>query len=102
MRNRWWIAFGLFIVALGVFAWQRSLSRPLEVVVASVKTGTLTTPYSAEGVVKGWQATLSLPAPAQVAAVLVREGGTVRKGQPLVRFWEHDVLSAVQTASARR
>ncbi len=87
---------------MGIFLWQRSVNRPPEVVAVQVKRGTLTTPYSAEGVVKGWQATLSPPASAQVVEVLVREGEAVRVGQTLIRFWEQDLVSAVKAAAARR
>ncbi|MCS7065374.1 MAG: efflux RND transporter periplasmic adaptor subunit, partial [Fimbriimonadales bacterium] len=44
---------------------------------------------------------LSLPIAAQVVEVLVREGQSVRKGQPLVRFWDQDVANAVRAAAAR-
>jgi RND family efflux transporter MFP subunit len=100
--RRWGLILGLIAVALGVFWWQRSGSKPPEVIVAQAKRGVLTTPYSAEGVVKGWQASLSLPAPAQVVEVLVREGARVHMGQPLIRFWEQDLLSQMQAADARR
>lgn len=100
--RRWGLILGLIAVVLGAFWWQRSGSKPPEVIVAQAKRGALTTPYSAEGVVKGWQASLSLPAPAQVVEVLVREGDRVRVGQPLIRFWEQDLLSQMQAAAARR
>lgn len=102
MRRKWGLALGLLALLLGAFWWLRSSSQLPEVVVAQVKRGTLTTPYSAEGIVKGWQATLSPPAPAQVVEVLVQEGAPVRAGQPLIRFWEQDLLSQLQAAAARR
>ncbi len=101
MRRKWGLVLGLFALLLGAFWWLRSSSQLPEVAVAQVKRGTLTTPYSAEGIVKGWQATLSPPVPAQVAEVLVREGDSVRAGQPLIRFWEQDLLSNIQAAAAR-
>ncbi len=93
------LAIGM--IALSVLALLRWRSLPPEVVVAEVRWGELSVPFSAEGMVRGWQASLSLPVAAQVAEVLVREGQQVRKGQPLVRFWDRDAVSAVRAAEAR-
>ncbi len=102
MGRRW---LGL-ILAAGVMGllltfWLRGGRAPTEVVVAAATRGELRVPYSAEGIVRGWQVTLSVPFTAQVVAVLVREGERVQAGQPLVRFWEQDIADAVQAASAR-
>lgn len=101
MRRRVGV-LGLVAVALGVLVWVRSCEQPPEVVVEPVKRGALPVPYSADGVVKGWQAALSPPAPALVSEVLVQEGEVVRAGQSLIRFWEQDLVSNLQAAAARR
>lgn len=89
------------IALLGVLMFLRSRSLPPEVVVAEVRYGELTVPFSAEGMVRGWQANLSMPIAAQVVEVLVQEGQRVRQGQPLVRFWDQDAASAARAAAAR-
>lgn len=88
-------------VGLVLIFWLRGERAPVEVVVEAATYGALRVPYSAEGVVRGWQASLSVPFTAQVVEVLVEEGERVQAGQPLVRFWEEDVVEAVQAASAR-
>lgn len=102
-KGRSWWAFIFVAGAIGLVLifWLRSGRTPVEVVVAAATYGELRVPYSAEGVVRGWQASLSVPFTAQVVAVLVEEGERVQAGQPLVRFWEGDVAGAVQAASAR-
>ncbi|BCW95358.1 MAG: hypothetical protein KatS3mg018_0840 [Fimbriimonadales bacterium] len=75
--------------------------QPPEVRVAQAAYGVLKVPFSAEGIVRGWDAHISLPVPAQATEVLVREGETVRRGQALARFWAGDLESAAQSAQAR-
>ncbi|GBC93274.1 Putative efflux system component YknX [bacterium HR15] len=89
------------VAVLGLLMLLRSRALPPVVVVAEVRRGELFVPFSAEGIIKGWQAGLSLPIAAQVVDVLVQEGQQVRRGQPLVRFWDQDMASAVRVARAR-
>jgi HlyD family secretion protein len=99
--RRWWAVAVLTVVVLGVFLWRQGNIQPPEVSVAQATYGVLTVPFSAEGAVRGWDARISLPAPALTTEVPVREGESVRRGQALLRFWEGDLKSALQSARAR-
>ncbi len=89
------------LFAIGVLIWLFNRPAIVEVVVAEAQRGTLSAEFRAEGELKGWEASLSVPMPAQVVEVLVREGQTVSEGQVLVRFRDREALAVIEGAQAQ-
>ncbi len=98
--QRWLVLIAL-LAGLGVLVWMWSRPEQLEVVVTPARRGVLSAEFRAEGEVKGWESALSVPMPAQVVEVLVREGQTVSEGQVLVRFRDREALAAIEGARAQ-
>ncbi|MFQ3610365.1 MAG: efflux RND transporter periplasmic adaptor subunit [Fimbriimonadales bacterium] len=95
------ILFFVVLVFVGAVVWITNRRQVPEVIVTEVRRGTLEAPFRAEGEIKGWEASLSVPMPAQVVAIAVQEGQTVSQGQVLVRFRDREALAGIEAARAR-
>jgi RND family efflux transporter MFP subunit len=101
MRSRL-VAFSLVIVlaaGLGYRVWSRT-NTPVDVAVAEVRRDSITSSFSADGIVKGKSVEIAPRAAGRVAAILVAEGESVRRGQALIRLDADDLRAALREAEA--
>lgn len=98
---RRWLVLLALLVGAGILLWVRNRPDSPEVGVVEVRRGKLEASFRAEGQIKGWEASLSVPIPAQIVELLVQEGQVVSAGQVLVRFRDRDAVAMVEEARAR-
>ncbi|WP_322798842.1 efflux RND transporter periplasmic adaptor subunit [Thermoflexus sp.] len=103
MRSRRWLLFLALMVPIVIGAWalfERARAQPPAFTdTATIRRGTLRITLSAAGKIRPRaQAVLNFATAGTVAEILVREGETVRKGQPLARLDTTDLELAVRQA----
>ncbi|WP_376791815.1 efflux RND transporter periplasmic adaptor subunit [Thermoflexus sp.] len=103
MRGRRLWLFGALIAAVAIGAWallERVRAQPsASPETVTIRRGTLRITLSAAGKIRPRaQAVLNFATPGTVAEIFVREGETVRKGQPLARLDTSDLELAVRQA----
>ena len=97
---RWMIAV-LVIAAAGFSIWYYTRPEPIEVVVKRVERGTVerTVANTRAGTVKACRrARLSPSVGGQIAALLIREGDTVKAGELLLELWNEDLAAELRLA----
>ncbi|HXF68954.1 MAG TPA: efflux RND transporter periplasmic adaptor subunit, partial [Thermoflexus sp.] len=103
MRGRRLWLFGALIAVVAIGAWallERVRAQPsASPETVTIRRGTLRITLSAAGKIRPRaQAVLNFATPGTVAEIFVREGETVRKGQPLARLDTSDLELAVRQA----
>ncbi|MCS6859142.1 MAG: efflux RND transporter periplasmic adaptor subunit [Abditibacteriales bacterium] len=89
----------LIVLATGVGAlgmWKARQRHAVEVV--TVRRAALTATLSATGFVEATEVTITAKVTGRIAAILVDEGSTVRRGQPLIRLDTPDLAAHLQVA----
>ncbi len=103
MRSRRWLLFipSAVLILIGIWAiFERTRAQPPAFAdTATIRRGTLRITLSAAGKIRPRaQAVLNFATAGTVAEIFVREGETVRKGQPLARLDTTDLELAVRQA----
>ncbi len=96
-----WLIVVLFVAGIGFFIWQKTRSKPVEVVVRPITRGTVenVVANTRAGTVDACRrARLSPSIGGQIASLPIKEGDLVEAGDLLLEIWNEDLNAQVAVA----